>query len=412
MSVLSDTKAGELTAVPHSAMIGRKTALCLTVVFVVLIAIPPIHQFCVELKRTGRWRFLALFQETPTHASLKRFEETLASESDLAAKARRFYQTWLLRWLRQGNDKIVVGRDGFLFFRNEVEMAAGPGFLQRRVAKQRGTQDAAKRESRSSALDVIVDFDRQLRARGIHLVFVPLPVKPSVYPEAVWPGYPPSAGPAWNRDRAAFKARLADGGVDVLDVTDDLWQAKARPGGKLFLNLDTHWTPHGLSVVADRVVAHVKPHLPGPVQLTLTTRSQTVTNFGDLLRMLEVQSGSGLFTPQTVEIVQVLDGDRLAEGDDSAPVLLLGDSFANIYRRKELEWGEGAGLGEQLMLRLGVGVQVIAINGGAATAVREALAQRPGALSRKKVVVWTCSVRDFFDEAVAWELVPLPGEQR
>jgi len=68
-------------------------------------------------------------------------------------------------------------------------------------------------------------------------VFVPLPVKPSVYPEAVWPGYPPSAGPAWNRDRAAFKARLADGGVDVLDVTDDLWQAKARPGGKLFLNL-------------------------------------------------------------------------------------------------------------------------------------------------------------------------------
>src|SRR5258708_160993 len=184
-------------------MMGGKAGLCLTFFFAMLIAIPPIHQGCVELKRTGRWRFLALFQETPTHTSLKRFEETLASESELAAKARQFYQTWLLRWLGQGNDKIVVGHDGFLFYRTEVEMAAGPGFLQRRVLKQRGTQDAPKRELASNALDVIVDFDRQLRARGIHLVFVPLPVKPSIYPESVWPGYPSSAGSASNRDRAA-----------------------------------------------------------------------------------------------------------------------------------------------------------------------------------------------------------------
>jgi hypothetical protein len=53
----------------------------------------------------------------------------------------------------------------------------------------------------------------------------------------------------------------------------------------------------------------------------------------------------------------------------------------------------------------------MASNGGAATAVREALAQKSGALSRKKVVVWTCSVRDFFDESITWERVPLPGER-
>jgi len=35
------------------------------------------------------------------------------------------------------------------------------------------------------------------------------------------------------------------------------------------------------------------------------------------------------------------------------------------------------------------------INGGAATAVREALAQKPGALSRKKVVVWACACATF-----------------
>ena len=132
-----------------------------------------------------------------------------------------------------------------------------------------------------------------------------------------------------------------------------------------------------------------------------------MTNFGDLLRILEIQPSSGLFAPQTVEIVQVLKDGELARGDDSSPVLLLGDSFTNIYRRKEMEWGEGAGLGEQLMLRLGVGVQVIAINGGGATAVRETLAQKPAALRHKKVVVWACSARDLYDESIAWEHVSI-----
>src|SRR5262249_17873531 len=157
----------------------------------------------------------------------------------------------------------------------------------------------------SDALDAIVDFDAQLRGRGIHLVFVPLPVKPFIYPEEVWPGYPAAAGPAWNRDREAFKSRLTAAGVDVVDVTDDLWQAKAQPGGELFLRLDTHWTPRGLAVVADRLAAHVKPLVPVPSRASFTTRTRSVTNFGDLLRLLDVRPDSGLFPPQTVETVQV-----------------------------------------------------------------------------------------------------------
>ncbi len=312
----------------------------------------------------------------------------------------------MMRWLGQGSEKIVVGRNGFLFFLQEVEMAAGPGFLRRRSVGVRGIDGAARRVP-TDALGAIMDFKRQLRDAGIHLVFVPIPVKPSIYPEQVWPDYPAAAGPAWNRDRNAFKAKLAAAGVDVLDVTDDLWNAKARSVESLFLKLDTHWTPRGLAVAADRLAAHLKPHLPGPLQPRFTTRKRRVTNFGDLLRILEIQPSSGLFAPQTVEIVQVLTDGELALGDDSSPVLLLGDSFTNIYRRQEMEWGTGAGLGEQLMLRLGLGVQVIAINGGGATAVRETLAHKPAALRHKKVVVWACSARDLYDESIAWDHIPL-----
>lgn len=395
---------------PTSGGIGRMTALLMIVSFAVLIATPSLHQLGIDLQRTGRWRFLNLFQEPPTHASLKRFEETLAGESELAATARRFYQSGLMRSFGQGNDKIVVGGHSFLFFRAEVEAAAGPGFLQPRPAAARGNLLASARPASSDAVGAIIDFDRQLRTRGIHLVFMPLPVKPFIYPEKVWPGYPAGAGPAWNRDRTALKTRLAAAGVDVLDVTDDLWQAKAQPGGDLFLKLDTHWTPRGLALVADRLAPSLESLIRGQTKRAFTSRTQGVTNSGDLLRLVEVQHAGELFQPQAVEIVQVLDRGAPAQGDDTAPVLLLGDSFTNIYRRKEMEWGEGAGLGEQMMLRLGVGVQVIAINGGGATAVRESLAQKPAMLRDKRVVVWACSARDLVDGTVSWEPVPLPAE--
>jgi hypothetical protein len=391
----------EPTPVMRDALIGRRTAVAMIALFAALLAIPPIDQFLVEVRRGGRWRFLKLFHETPTHASLKRFEEDLAHESDLAARTRVAYQTVLTRSLGQGNEKIVVGHDGFLFFRKEIDMAAGPGFLTRRAAQRRGAGEGRGEEKGSDPVTAIVDNHRQLKARGIHMVFVPVPVKPFLYPEKVWPGYRPDAGPAWNRDRDAFKAKLEAAGVDVLDVTDDLWRAKGR--GEVYLKLDTHWTPFGLGVAADRIADRLRT-LVEPARESYPSERRSVIHDGDLLRMIEVLPGSGLFPPQTVEIVQVP-----ARGDDEAPVLLLGDSFTNVYSRRELEWGERAGLGEQLMLRLGLPVQVLALNGGGATGVRELLAQKPGALRKKSVVVWACSARDLFDESVRWEIVPLPG---
>lgn len=389
-------------------MIGDKTALCMIVIFLALIFTPAVHQLCLELKRTGRSRFLVLFQEPPTHASLKRFEELLATESDLATTVRMYYRTFQVRWLGQGNDQIVMGQDGFLFLRQSVEMAVGPGFLRRGVAVARASVDGPRRGTATNPVAAIVDFEHQLRVMGIHLVFVPIPVKPFIYPEAVWPGYPRSAGPAWNRDREAFMARLSEAGVDVLDVTDALWRAKTQPGDGLYLKLDTHWTPRGLAVAADQLAAHLKQFLPGRAATAFTSQPSSVTNYGDLLRILDVPAAGGLFVPQTVEITQLLKNPVMAHEDDTSPVLLLGDSFTNIYHRKEMEWGDSAGLGEQLMLRLGDRVQVMAINGGGATAVRESLAQRPRALRQKRVVVWACSARDLYDESVAWECVALP----
>jgi len=354
----------------------------------------------VELRATGTTKLRSLFRESPTRASLHRFEEDLSLDSVLAGKARQLYQTFLTRAVDRGNEKIILGKDGFLFFRKEVDMATGPGFLGRRSAGRRGTGEAREARTSSDPVAAIVDYERQLGERGIQLLFVPLPVKPFIYPEKVWPGYPPSAGPAGNRDREAFRSALAGAGVDVLDPTDDLWAAKGE--GALFLKGDTHWTPRGMDLVARRIAERLRPLL-GPPSWAPEGVLRSVRQDGDLLRMIDVLPGSGLFPPQTVEIRELV-----SPGSGEAPVLLLGDSFTNIYSRKELGWGERAGLGEQLMRLTGVRVDILALNGGGATAVRELLSRKPALLRNKQVVVWACSARDLFDEGVGWEPVPLP----
>jgi len=384
---------------PGDAAIGRGTAAALSGAFLALLLVPAAHQAVAEIRGGGGWTFLALFRRAPTAASLKEFEETLGRDSRLGALARERYQSLLTGLLRQGNEKVIVGRQGFLFFRKEVEMASGPGFLSRRSHARRGSGDEASARAASDPVTAIADYGRRLRARGVRLIFIPLPLKPFLYPEHLWPGYPAEAGPAWNPDRARFEEELSRAGVDVLDVTDDLWRAKAE--GEVFLRRDTHWTPLGLRAAADRIAGRLEPLL-GPPGAAAERRTVTVTNGGDLLRMIDAGAA---FPPQTVELLQ-----GPARGDDAAAVLLLGDSFTNVYSRKELDWGEGAGLGEQLAFRLGQPVQVLALNGGGATAVRELLARKPSALAHKKVVVWACSARDLDDESVAWEKVPLPGE--
>ena len=390
----------ETTPLMENAFIGRRTAAGISVAFVLLLFVPSAHQITVELRATGKSNLRSLFRNVPTRASLHQFEEDLSLDSILAGKTRKIYQTLLSRAADRGNEKIILGKDGFLFFRKEVDMATGPGFLGRRSQARRGTGEAREERRNSDPVATIVDYQRQLRARGIRLLFIPLPVKPFIYPEKVWSGYPASAGPAGNRDREAFQRALTLAGVEVFDPTDDLWAAKGE--GEIFLKCDTHWTPRGMEIVASRIADRLRP-LIGPPTRAHATFLRTVRHDGDLLRMIEVLPGSGLFPPQTVQIQEVI-----GDGSAPAPVLLLGDSFTNIYSRKELEWGERAGLGEQIMLRSGVPVEILAQNGGGATGVRELLSRRPDLLRNKQVVVWACTARDLFDEGVSWEPVPLP----
>lgn len=389
-------RAGE-PAEPPSPRIGAPAAFALIAAFALLIAVPPVHQFVVETDggaAPAAWRFLRLAGQWPTAESLKQFETDLARESALAAAVRVPYQAATTAALGAGSQQVVVGRDGRLFHRIEADFCRGPGFLSAEFLR-------TKTAAHPDPLPAIAAFRDALAARGIRLLLVPVPVKPVVYPGHLWAGYPADAGPAWNRDRDEWNRRLAAAGVEVLDLTEAFRESR---GDDLFLRTDTHWSPAGVDLAARLVADRIRPWLGSYESTDFAVGDAEATARGDLAELLELPEATPGFAPQTVRIRPVPD----AVGGDGSPVLLLGDSYANIYTSADLNWGTDAGLGPQLGRRLGLPVQVIARNGGGATAVRQALAARPGALAAKRVVVWEFSLRDLYDPAVGWDPLPLP----
>jgi alginate O-acetyltransferase complex protein AlgJ len=169
-----------------------------------------------------------------------------------------------------------------------------------------------------------------------------------------------------------------------------------------FLVQDTHWTPAWMEEVAGALadfvtrVAALPPLASPPV---LRSVAQTASALGDVAVMLKLPESQTIFTPQETTIHAVHnEADEPWESDPKGDVLLLGDSFTNVFSMEPMGWGTAAGLGPQLALSLGRGVDVIAQNDSGAFATREALARALGAgddrLAGKKVVIWEFASRE------------------
>ncbi len=120
---------------------------------------------------------------------------------------------------------------------------------------------------------------------------------------------------------------------------------------------------------------------------------------GDLLRMLRLAEGSSIYSSETITMRQVLTpAGEFWQPDRKGPVLLLGDSFTNIYSSPGLGLGSGGGLAEHLSARLQRPVDLLARNDDGAFSSREMLAAelRHGRdrLAGKRVVIWEFSERE------------------
>ena len=126
--------------------------------------------------------------------------------------------------------------------------------------------------------------------------------------------------------------------------------------------------------------------------------------------MLRLPEGQKVFAPQDVvthRVTTAADG-RPWSASIGSEVVLLGDSFTNIYSDSSLGWGASAGFAEHLSLALGLPIDVVAINGGGADAARAEIAGPGGRerLERARVVVYEFADRDLTTEN--WKVIPIP----
>jgi alginate O-acetyltransferase complex protein AlgJ len=355
----------------------------------------------------GRWQSLAAGNRIAMGA-MATFERALEDEALIARALRRPTQVWMTRSLGAGNERVYPGRDGWLFYRPDVEYVTGRGFLDRAAARQRIA--AAPQWAIPPHPDprpAIVRFARDLQSRGITLIVLPTPHKPGVHPEMLGRRGGDDGGILQNVSYAAFVDDLRRHGVLVFDPSDEL--AGLRRSGPQYLATDTHWRPEAMEAVVDGLVEFIAAHAPLPAVAAPDFRLERleVRNVGDTARMLDLPEGSPLVAPEAAWIRRVLQRDgSLWRSSREADVLVLGDSFSNIYTLESMAWGTSAGFVEQLSYALGRPIDRLVQNDAGAWATRDMLARDPDRLATKKVVVYQFGARELsFGD---WKILPIP----
>ena len=377
----------------------KPSELCLILLFLGILLTVPVVQTSIELRRGDPLQALDVFRERPTAAHLRAYERQLEDESVVAESLRPLAQYARFVWLKDGGDKAIIGRNGWLFY--------GPGvdYLTRK-------SNPAKDSTSAEALSAIVDFRDQLSAHGIRLVVMPAPNKESIYPEKLSGGGSIQPG-VLSHETRDLMAGLERAQVPVVNLFELFANARGTNENEpLYLPQDSHWSPLGLNLAATAVAKRLTETTAvamGTVNFEL--RGQTMERVGDILRMLRLQQFEKGSASKPILCEQVLRSDTQEKYRDlvDSQVLVLGDSFLRIFQQDE---PGAAGFVAHLARNLKQPIASIINDGGASTLVRQELNRRPNLLVNKQVVIWEFVERDIRVGTLGWQKIRLPEIKR
>lgn len=364
--------------------------LTLILLFLAVLFVEAPLNLALDLAGGSRPRIGDLVTQAPSMENLRRLETDLEEESRLVRSLRPPMQALSFHLFGDLGRKSVRGVDGWWFYDLDV-----------RYLTERWRDD-------DSVLRAVVGFRDQLSERGIRLLLVPAPGKPTIHPEKLTRRAEGVEG-LINPDTLRLLDRLRGEGVEVVDLfaafRSHLRDATAEP---LYLQQDTHWAPAGMQRAARETARRL-------LELGWTERGATVyaleekpiSRYGDVLRMSQLPAVEKHFQPEEILALQVrnaADGSLYAD-DPRSDILVLGDSFLRIYERDE---PESAGFVAHLAHELGKPIASIINDGGASTLVRQELYRKPELLADKKVVIWEFVERDIRFGTEGWQNIPLP----
>lgn len=402
--------------------IQQPQARWIIALFAALMLLPPLGWMSYQIAtgKSSQLFLLRLLSWTPARGPL--LDHLHASERSLSsapyAKALQQHTQQLLSTAaHEGNRKTYLGYDGWLFYQPEFAALSGYGPLREEPRSPMKDPSIGKLHT---AKETILEYHAQLKERGIQLMLVPVPVKATIYPESITGTIPrESEAPVFHPDEGQLHLDLRDAGIDIVDITPALLQLKERKK-PVYLKQDTHWTFDTMQIMAKALATHIRKTHPTLTEKQpedmITPRAITGRSPGDLLNLLDLPKGSTLYPLEEQTYVSVPD----IQPDPQSEIVLMGDSFVNIYHDPALGFAPPgstekmhAGFAQYLSLYLGRPLDVIAVNGGGATDVRRVLARRADDEVRaKKLIVWVLSARDLLltpaaarEAGVTWQKV-------
>ncbi|MBO7059930.1 MAG: hypothetical protein J6W54_02370 [Fibrobacter sp.] len=372
-----------------------------------------------------------------TSRYLRAFEKKVEDENALVLAVRPQYQLAVWNIFNDPGEKVVLGAAGdcigkscgrdttvssdrWLYYRQDVEFLVQPSPLDARSAKL------------DNPIQAILRFRDQLKAKGVELLVVIVPGKPSIYPERLT-GRKSRAGNSIRSHGKVILDSLAKLGLHTVDLYTPLLTAKVSDAdlGPLYLNDDTHWTPRGAELAAAVIALNVRLLADAGVidigenKVEYVASDSLADRIGDIGEMsglnkfgtFKVQKVTGhVVSQQSVskrieppadslsDSVAVYDTTKTPFKDDfrKSKILILGDSFSRIY---QTDAPVNAGWIAHFAMNLDCPVSSIVSDGGASTLVREKLARKAGVLKGKKLLIWEFVERDLRFGAEGWKEV-------
>lgn len=409
----------------------------------------------LDVKHYGVW----------TSRYLRAFENKIDDESAIVLALRPKYQLAVWNLFSDPGEKVVLGAAGdcigagcgrdtaaasdrWLFYRQDVEFLVQPSPLDVRSAKLDNPVKAIER------------FRDQLKAKGVELLVVVTPGKPSIYTERLTGRDSRVAGAENAAGLQSHGKNILDSltraGFNTVDLYTPLLAAKSRDAveGPLYLNDDTHWTPRGAEIAAGEIAKKVREMVDagtvkfrGKDSVRYVASDSLADRMGDVGEMsglnkfgvFKVQKVTGhvvmqqnikerteklpvdstcveaaknackkndsCFTAQSAlcERDTVLYDTTITPFKDDfrkSEILILGDSFSRIY---QTDSPVNAGWIAHFAKNMNRPVASIVSDGGASTLVREKLARKASVLKGKKLLIWEFVERDLRFGAEGWK---------
>ena len=315
-----------------------------------------VKSLVAELNHVSLWRAFLDVKHYGVWTSryLRAFENKIDDESAIVLALRPKYQLAVWKIFNDPGEKVVLGAAGkcigkscgrdttmasdrWLFYRQDVEFLVQPSPLDVRSAKL------------DNPIKAIEKFRDQLKAKGVELLVVITPGKPSIYPERLTGGDSDASLDAAAAGNAAGHANsiglqshgkkildsLTRAGFNTVDLYTPLLVAKSRDAveGPLYLNDDTHWTPRGAELAAAEIAAAVnrlesdgkiklkelQKHADGSYPLSFVAKDSVADRMGDVGEMsglnkfgaFKVQKVTGHVVMQ--QNIKELEKDLLAD---------------------------------------------------------------------------------------------------